>query len=177
MDTIIIRKITLTDIEEWQTISRQTFLETFEESNSKENMKKYIEESFNTNKLITEIENSNSKIFFATFNNKAIGYLKLNFGQAQIELKNEKGFEIERIFILKDFFGKKVGQILLDYALQIAKQIKSEYIWLGVLGKNSRAIRFYSKNGFVEFDKHLFKLGDDMQTDLMMKLEIHLPFL
>lgn len=172
MDVIKIRGISSVDMEEWQTISKQTFLETFEDSNSTENMKKYIEDSFNSDKLIKEIENRNSKIFFATLNDKVIGYLKLNFGQAQSELKNEKGFEIERIFILKDFFGKKVGQILLDYAVQIAKQIKSEYIWLGVWEKNPRAIRFYHKNGFVEFDKHIFKLGDDMQTDLMMKLEI-----
>jgi len=26
------------------------------------------------------------------------------------------------------------------------------------------------KNGFVAFDKHIFKLGNDKQTDVMMKL-------
>ena len=28
------------------------------------------------------------------------------------------------------------------------------------------------KNGFVEFDKHIFKLGTDEQTDIMMKLQM-----
>ncbi len=36
--------------------------------------------------------------------------------------------------------------------------------------KNFKAIRFYKKNGFIEFDKHIFKLGNDEQTDIMMKL-------
>ena len=38
---------------------------------------------------------------------------------------------------------------------------------------NPRAISFYKKNGFVEFDKHIFKLGNDEQTDIMMKLELN----
>jgi len=43
------------------------------------------------------------------------------------------------------------------------------YIWLGVREENPRAIRFYQKNSFVEFDKHIFTLSDDEQTDIMMK--------
>lgn len=38
--------------------------------------------------------------------------------------------------------------------------------------ENSRAINFYKKNGFVEFDKHIFRLGNDEQTDIMMKLRL-----
>ena len=38
--------------------------------------------------------------------------------------------------------------------------------------ENLRAIRFYEKNGFKTFDKHVFRLGSDEQTDIMMKLEL-----
>jgi len=47
-----------------------------------------------------------------------------------------------------------------------------KYIWLGVWEKNQKAIDFYEKNGFVPFDKHIFVLGDDKQTDIMMKMEL-----
>ncbi len=39
----------------------------------------------------------------------------------------------------------------------------------GCLGRKSKSLNFYRKNGFVEFDKHIFRLGDEEQTDLMMK--------
>jgi len=104
--------------------------------------------------------------------NKVIGYIKINFGQAQTDIKDKKSIEIERIYVLKDFYGKKVGQILYNKALNIARQKKSEYLWLGVWEKNPRAIQFYKKNGFVEFDKHIFKLGNDEQTDIMMRLKL-----
>jgi ribosomal protein S18 acetylase RimI-like enzyme len=56
--------------------------------------------------------------------------------------------------------------------MQIAKEVKAEYIWLGVWEENNKAIHFYTKNGFIPFDKHIFKLGDEEQTDIMMKLEL-----
>jgi ribosomal protein S18 acetylase RimI-like enzyme len=122
--------------------------------------------------LTDEIKNKNSELYFAILNEKAIGYLKLNFGQSQTEIKNDNALEIERIYVLKDFYGKNIGKLLYEKALSIAKQKKVEYIWLGVWEENPRAISFYKKNGFVEFDKHIFKLGEDEQTDIMMKLQL-----
>jgi len=66
-----------------------------------------------------------------------------------------------------------VGQVLYEKAIQLAKERKAPYVWLGVWEENPRAIQFYKKNGFVEFDKHLFVLGEDEQTDLMMKLVLN----
>jgi len=172
MGEIEIKKIALTDIEQLQIIGKQTFLETFADSNTKENMQKYLDEGFTANKLTSELTNPNSEFYFALFNNKVIGYLKINFGQAQTELKDQKALEIERIYVLKEFHGKKVGQILYHKAFDIAMQSSAHYLWLGVWEKNSRAINFYKKNGFVEFDKHIFKLGNDEQTDIMMKLRL-----
>ncbi|MEI7830966.1 MAG: GNAT family N-acetyltransferase [Prolixibacteraceae bacterium] len=101
-----------------------------------------------------------------------IGYLNLNFDQAQTALINTKALEIERIYVLKEFQGKKVGQILFDTTLQTANRLKSEYIWLGVWEKNFRALTFYEKICFTEFGQHIFILGDDVQTDIMMKLNL-----
>jgi len=172
MNDIDIQKVTLNDIAQLQKIGRQTFIETFSEANSDENMKNYLEEGFSIEKLTNEINNKNSEFYFATFNNEIIGYLKLNFGDSQTELKDHKALEIERIYVSKEFHGKKVGQFLYDKAIQIAKQENAEYVWLGVWEENLRAISFYKKNGFVEFDKHIFKLGNDEQTDIMMKLKL-----
>jgi diamine N-acetyltransferase len=172
MDEIEIKKIGVTDIEQLQIIGRQTFFETFADGNTEENMQKYLEEGFTVDKLTSELTNPNSEFYFALFDNKVIGYLKINFGQAQTELKDQKALEIERIYVLKEFHGKKVGQILYDTAFNIAKQTSADYLWLGVWEENPRAINFYKKNGFVEFDKHIFKLGTDEQTDIMMKLQL-----
>lgn len=172
MTNIDIQKVTLENIDQLQKIGRQTFFETFSSGNTEANMKKYLEEEFSITKLTTELNDKNAEFYFATHEDKVIGYLKLNFGQSQTELQDEKAIEIERIYVLKDYQGKSVGQILYDKAIQIARKKCAEYVWLGVWEENSRAINFYKKNGFVEFDKHVFKLGNDEQTDIMMKLKL-----
>ncbi|MBK8626012.1 MAG: GNAT family N-acetyltransferase [Saprospiraceae bacterium] len=172
MTNIEIIKVELKDIDKLQKIGRQTFSETFSDGNTEENMAKYLDEGFSIEKLTTELNDKNAEFYFATFNKNVIGYLKLNFGQSQTELKDDKGLEIERIYVKNEFQGKKVGQLLYDKALEIAHLNKSDFVWLGVWEKNPRAINFYKKNGFVEFDTHIFKLGNDEQTDIMMKLKL-----
>lgn len=172
MTDIVVKKVTLNDIDQLQQIGRQTFFETFSAGNSDENMTKYLDEGFSDEKLTTELNDNNAEFYFATLDDSVIGYLKLNFGQSQTELKDDKALEIERIYVLKDFHGKSVGQILYDKAIHIARQKNADYVWLGVWEENPRAINFYKKNGFVEFDKHIFKFGNDEQTDIMMKLKL-----
>lgn len=172
MENILLRKVTLNDIDQLQKIGRQTFFDTFAESNTEENMKEYLDNRFSTEKLHSELSNTNSEFYFALEEDTVIGYLKLNFGESQTELKDDKALEIERIYVLKEFHGKKVGQLLYDKAIQVATETRTDYVWLGVWEENSRAIAFYKKNGFVEFDKHIFRLGDDEQTDIMMKLQL-----
>jgi len=169
MNTLKINKAGISDAERLQTIGRITFSETFATGNSDENMIKYLDESFAIEKLSAELQNKDSYFYLAEVDGQVIGYLKLNTGEAQTEIKESNALEIERIYVAKEFHGKKVAQELYNKALQKAEEIKADYIWLGVWEKNFRAVSFYTKNGFVQFDTHIFRLGDDEQTDLMMK--------
>jgi ribosomal protein S18 acetylase RimI-like enzyme len=172
MEQIEITPATINDIERLQKIGRKTFFETFSASNTEENINKYLEEGFSIDKLTEELTNPNSGFYFAMLDGYVIGYLKLNFGKSQTEIKDDKALEIERIYVAKEFHGKKVGQLLYEKAIEIAKQKNVDYVWLGVWEENPRAINFYKKNGFVEFGTHVFKLGDDEQSDIMMKLRL-----
>ena len=172
MEHVNIIQISIEDLPKLQSIGKQTFSETFSESNSAENMAKYLEEAYSNEKLSTELNDPNSLFYLASLDNKVIGYLKLNLGASQTELKDDKALEIERVYVTKEFHGKKVGQLLYNKAIEVAKEKKVDYVWLGVWEENHRAIQFYTKNGFVEFDKHVFVLGNDAQTDIMMKIEL-----
>ena len=174
MESISIVPVNMDDLAKLQTISRSTFAQTFDEHNNPDDMQTYLNASFSAEKLSAELNNKNSAFYFAVDNsmNTVVGYLKVNMGDAQTEKKDLNAFEIERIYVDKAYFGKKVGQLLFDKAIEIANSKKVSYVWLGVWEENHRALAFYTKNGFVAFDKHLFKLGNDVQTDIMMKLTL-----
>ncbi|NEW79112.1 MAG: GNAT family N-acetyltransferase [Gelidibacter sp.] len=172
MENLEIRKATHKDAELLLNIGRQTFFEKFTENNSEENMLKYAAEAYTSEKILSELNNPNSQFYLAKLNNKAVGYLKINFGDAQIELQDPQALELERIYVLKEFQGRKIGQMLFNKTIELAKKAAVNYVWLGVWEENLRAIKFYEKNGLKAFSKHIFMLGDDPQTDIMMKLEL-----
>ncbi|MFV8393165.1 GNAT family N-acetyltransferase [Flavobacterium sp. LB2P6] len=173
MNLIEIRKATLSDLETIQNISIQTFKETFAAVNTPENIANYVKDSFNSEQLTTELNNANSQFYIAYSNSEAVGYLKINFGDAQTETIKGNALEVHRIYVLQTFHGKNIGQLLLDKVKNIAQHTGVAFIWLGVWEENHRALRFYTKNGFIVFDKHVFTLGNDEQTDLLMQFQIH----
>lgn len=170
---IIIRQVSPDEIDLLRNISIQTFTETFSEHNSENNMKKYVTDCLSPEKLTAEFQIIGTSFYFAFFGKQIIGYLKLNTGKAQTEQHAEDGFEIERIYVLKEFHGKQIGKMLFEKAKSIAIEKKYKTIWLGVWEKNTRAIAFYTKQGFTKFDQHIFKLGDDEQTDILMEFKLN----
>lgn len=169
IEIILVNK---TEAELLRTISIQTFTETFANQNTESDMQKYISEKLSLLQLSKELENINSTFYFLKFKTKIIGYLKLNVKDAQTEDLGNDCIEIERIYVKKEFQGKDFGEVLMQKAIDFAKQIHSIFIWLAVWEHNTKAITFYKKLGFIEFDKHTFQLGNDLQIDIMMKLEL-----
>ena len=172
MQNIQLRKAENKDLISLQKIGKLTFSETFASDNSEENLRSYLQTAFSKEKIKAELSDENAEFYFAEFKNQIIGYLKVNYGDSQTEIKSENALEIERIYVLKEFHGKKVGQLLYEKAIELAKGINADFVWLGVWEQNPRAIRFYEKNGFTAFGKHIFKLGNDEQTDILMKLTL-----
>ena len=160
---IEIKQALLSDLEVIRNISINSFVETFAEVNTPENIENYIQDSFSSTQLKTELENPSSQFFIAYSDAEPIGYLKINFDDAQTEKQKENTLEIHRIYVLKAFHGKKAGQLFMDKAIAIAHQMAVDSVWLGVWEENHRAIRFYTKNGFQVFDTHVFVLGDENQ--------------
>ena len=169
MQNLGIEKVDETELELLQLISRETFYDSFASMNTPENMAQYLEEGFSVEKLTREFNDPNSAFYFAHLDDEVVGYLKLNFGGAQTELQDPHAVEIERIYVRRAFQGRSVGQALYDHALALARSRQARFVWLGVWEKNDRAIRFYERNGFVPFGTHVFMLGDDAQTDMLMK--------
>ena len=170
MNEIKLRKIGPAEVEDLKKISEQTFSEAFAAANTEQNMNWYFETAYAVEQLRFELMDLNSEFYFAELNERVIGFLKLNSGMAQTELQDENGLEIQRIYVLNEFHGKKVGQLLFEKALDVARLKGANYVWLGVWEHNPKAIRFYEKNGFVAFDEHTFRFGDEDQRDIMMKL-------
>jgi ribosomal protein S18 acetylase RimI-like enzyme len=159
----------LEDLPLLQEIGYETFNETFKHMNTPSNMNAYLEKAFNLEKLKQELINPNSTFYFMYSEGNLAGYLKVNIENAQTELAASNSLEIERIYLNKEYQGKGFGRILLNKGLEIAENMGKTFVWLGVWEKNTTAIAFYKKMGFTEIDTHVFYMGDEKQTDYIMR--------
>ena len=167
-----ITSLTVSDVSILRGIARDTFIETFSEANKAEDMDRYLAKNFSEDQLARELSNPNSFFYVAEVNGNVVGYLKLNTAHAQTEPQAADALEIERIYVLSSYHGGGVGQALYHHAMSVAEDRKASYVWLGVWEHNHRALRFYEKNGFIAFGTHIFQLGNDQQTDILMKKSV-----
>ncbi|HEX4849654.1 MAG TPA: GNAT family N-acetyltransferase [Puia sp.] len=153
-------------------MSRKTFYESFADQNKPENMAKFMDLVFTREKLIEEVGQPDSIFLLAYLGDLPCGYARLRDGERLPGLGDGQAIEIARIYAVKEVIGKGIGSALMEKCLQMAKAKSAATIWLGVWEKNERAISFYSKWGFEKFGSHIFMVGDDPQTDLLMKKKL-----
>ncbi len=166
---ITIRIATVTDAALIADISRQTFYDTFASQNTKENMDKFMNESFSKEALMKEVGMPNNIFLLAYDDKQPVGYVRMRENNTPPELGNIIAIEIARIYATVNSIGKGVGKALMQKCIEIAMEKKVAAIWLGVFQENHRAIDFYTQWGFEKFSTHVFMLGDDPQTDWLMK--------
>lgn len=172
LSTVSVRKATTADVSKLAAIGRMTFVETFADTNTKEDMTNYVQKAFNREQVMAEVLDERN-IFLVAFERGVLaGYAKLRTGHEPEELAGEKAIEIQRIYVRQSFIGRKIGKHLMEECLKIARQKKYETVWLGVWEYNPRAIHFYENWGFEKFGKHSFLLGFDEQTDILMKKKL-----
>lgn len=151
-----------------QAIAKQTFTETFGSQNTAEDLAKFLSEEYDFDKLKAEVENPESFYYFYYFEDELAGYLKLNVGAAQTESDYPESLEIQRIYVLQKYQGKRIGLAMMQQALAVAEELKKPQVWLGVWENNFKAQAFYQKSGFKKVGSHDFILGDDKQTDYIL---------
>ncbi|WP_420385691.1 GNAT family N-acetyltransferase [Roseivirga sp.] len=164
-----IEKVSAEELEVLRSLSVETFSDTFSNMNDPENFDSYLKKAFSMQKLSDEFKHPDSFFYFLKDESGLLGYLKINTKTAQTEQLLDSALEIERIYIVQEAQGKGLGKALLEFAMGEAKARQLLCVWLGVWEKNEKAIAFYKHHGFEVFADHPFKLGDDLQRDLLMK--------
>ena len=172
MEKFLIKECSMQDIEKIKSVSEKTFYETFSSENTKEDMENYLKENFSYEQIESEVKNNASKFYIVEHDKEAVAYMKLNFDKAQTEKGHHNTLEVQRIYVLQEYKGNRIGKRLIEKAIEIGRDNQLNYIWLGVWENNMNAIKFYEKQGFEKFGTHVFKLGEDEQIDHLMKLTL-----
>ncbi|HEX3102259.1 MAG TPA: GNAT family N-acetyltransferase [Pyrinomonadaceae bacterium] len=174
MDPVSIRQATPDDAKLLTDLSYTTFWDAFAHhpKNAPDDLAHYMRQAFSVEQIAAELSEPNAIFLIAEIDGKPAGYAKLNLDVIEDGVTAERPIELARLYSHREYIGKGVGQNLMDACFEFAKINEHDVMWLGVWEYNPRAQRFYEKNGFRQVGRHIFQLGSDPQTDLLMQREI-----
>jgi diamine N-acetyltransferase len=166
---LTIRRGSRTDAGLLSELGARTFSEAFAADNTAEDLAAYIAASFNVAQQTAELEDPASTFLIAEVGGRAAGYAKLHDGEAEKGVEGPKPIELVRLYVSREWLGRAVGEQLMRACLDDARQRGYETIWLGVWERNGRAQAFYRKWQFRAVGEHMFRLGSDLQRDIVME--------
>ncbi|WP_052732949.1 GNAT family N-acetyltransferase [Hymenobacter terrenus] len=169
---IRIRPATVADAALLAEMGRQTFDATFGRHFTAADMEHYLAEKFNQAQIRREFEEPNARFLLAYAAGRLAGYAKLRTVEQPPELAGRQHIELQRIYVLNEFQGQRVGKALLEAAIDLARQLAFEVIWLGVWQHNQKATAFYQRAGFRRFGEHIFRLGTTETLDYLLRLDL-----
>jgi ribosomal protein S18 acetylase RimI-like enzyme len=169
LSSINIRVANAADAEMIADLSYRTFCDAFASFNTQENMDKFIRNDFNKKKLIAQVSEPGNIFLLAYQHDELTGYVRLFESHNPPELGETDAIEISRIYVENKITSKGIGSLLMQKCIDVAREKNRKIIWLGVWEHNTRAIAFYKRSGFEIFGDHVFMLGNDTQTDILMK--------
>jgi diamine N-acetyltransferase len=164
-----IRLGTLDDARLLAELGAQTFYDTFAADNTPEDLAAYLTSSFSPEIQAAELVDPGVTFFIAECDDAAAGYAQLRAGQAPACVTHPRSIELVRMYVTRDWFGRGVGESLMEACIDSALHAGYQSIWLGVWERNGRAQSFYRKWNFRVVGQHIFQLGSDPQTDLLME--------
>lgn len=173
-NNIHIRKAEMQDCGTIVDLGRRTFVETYAEVGANEALEAYVRQKISPEKIEEEIRNPFARFYIGFVNDIAVAFTKLRNDRKAKGLEGKNAVEIERIYVLKEYQGFKVGKEMMEKCKQLAISEQYDTIWLQVWQHNSKAIRFYQKAGFVVFETAVFNFTPSLQQDdFLMRYDLY----
>ncbi len=156
----LIKPAVVADCQLLATIGGQSFIESHGSSASAVDIATYVAEKYTSEVFEKELANPENLYHIIYYGAEPAGYSKiiLNTGHANIGAGNVT--KLERLYLLKEFYDKKLGHELLQFNVALARQNSQSGMWLFTWTGNERAVNFYKRSGFKIIGSHDFKISE-----------------
>jgi ribosomal protein S18 acetylase RimI-like enzyme len=165
---IKIQKAKTEDLEVIALLGRLTWAESHGQYiDDKNDIPKYLNENFSISKTNQNIKNSNIHYYIIYVDDLPAGYAKIVVNKSQENIESRNNCQLERIFILNEFIPLKIGQKLMSFVEEQAKNLQLDTMWLSVYIKNIRAIRFYERNDYKNVGELNFSVNEKLYENIV----------
>ena len=172
MSEVGIRRGTPSDALLLSALAITTFPLACPPSTTQANIDEFCEENLSPGAFERYLADTAYRTWVASDGELALGYLLSRDGEpldrviAQA-VSGRPCREISKIYVRQEFHGSSVAPQLLTHAIDDAARAGLASVWLGVNQENSRANRFYERNGFELVGERSFQVGESFEADFV----------
>lgn len=154
-----IKKASLEDSAILTEIGRTSFIESHGHSASEADINNYVNRVYTENVFSSELSDPKNIYHIIYHQNKTAGYSKIIFNSPHPNIETNEITKMERIYLLKEFYGLQLGLELFQFNVDLSKSEEQKGMWLFVWKENKRAVNFYQKMGFKIIGEHDFRIS------------------
>jgi len=165
--SFVIRRARPSDAGALSGFAARLFRATYGNDTAASDLDSYIYKNFSAEHQEAEIVDPSAAVFLATADDLIIGYAHVIVGTA-----DKRSALLNRIYINAEWRGSGLANDLLQAVVGESEQRGVTRLELTVFERNVRAIAFYKRAGFAATGSTTFMVGEDLQTDVVMKLDL-----
>jgi ribosomal protein S18 acetylase RimI-like enzyme len=156
---------------ELDAMALKIWMETFGGSASPENIAAYLAHAYGPESpLVRELGDAERRTHIAIDDGAIVGYTKLI--PPWLEAAQPGDLQLSQIYVASSHHGAGIAGKLMDWTIATARAAGAPTLLLTVWENNPRARRFYDKLGFVHIGDYGFPVGDQVDTDHIMRLAL-----
>lgn len=164
---MIHRDATAADLPAIDRVFRESFCDTFAHLYRQEDLADFLAQ-FTPEAWAGELADPHYRFHVAEVDGEVDGFVKLGPPALPVET-DKRAIELRQIYLLQKAHGQGVGKALTDWAIEEARRLGAEELYLTVYVDNHRAKRLYERYGFEAVGRYDFMVGEQADEDIIMR--------
>ena len=156
-----------TDVNLLVELGRTSFYEAFAAQTAPQDMEAHLQKAFDADEISEQLADERTLFLIAEVDGSAAGYAYLQAKEPPDCVTAPYPIQLIRFYLRKDYYGRNVGNTLMEACLDIAHSKGFRSVWLSTWELNHRANAFYKKWGFEIVGEAKFTVGSDVQNDFI----------
>jgi diamine N-acetyltransferase len=153
-------KATEADCNSIASIGRISVAESHRGSSSQEVMNGFLDKYYNYDAIKKDINDLNNIYYMINHDGKPAGFSKIILNSKHPNIAADNIALLDRIYLLKEFYGLKLGLDLLNFNIELSKNNNQSGMWLYAWVGNERAVNFYLRAGFKIIGSHHYYVNE-----------------
>lgn len=170
--TALIRPAAVADAGILADLGARTFRETFADICSAADLEAYVAGAYGEAIQAAELADPDRPGLVLEVDGLPAGFVQMRFGHREPCVPGLRPAELQRIYVLRAYHRGGRGTALMEAGTGLARAWGADVLWLGVWEHNDRALAFYAHHGFREVGEHVFRIGEQVDRDLILAKEL-----